>query len=51
MLPKDNAYEVTVRLSDGSTPPRGDGSFSDTRINPATGSHEMRAEIANPGAR
>jgi membrane fusion protein (multidrug efflux system) len=48
-LPKDNAYEVTIRLSDGSTLPRkGRINFSDTRINPATGTYEMRAEVANP---
>lgn len=48
-LPKDNAYEVAVKLSDGSTLPRqGRINFSDTRINPATGTYEMRAEIANP---
>jgi membrane fusion protein (multidrug efflux system) len=48
-LPKDNAYEVTVKLSDGSTLPRtGRINFSDTRINPTTGTYEMRAELANP---
>ena len=48
-LPKDNAYEVTIKLSDGSTLPRkGRINFSDTRINPATGTYEMRAEVANP---
>ena len=48
-LPKDNAYQVEVRLSDGSTLPRsGKINFSDTRINPTTGTYEMRAEIANP---
>src|SRR4029079_1417911 len=47
-VPKDNAYEVTVRLSDGSTLPRkGRINFSDTRINPSTGTYEMRAEVAN----
>ena len=47
-LPKDNAYAVTVRLSDGSTFPRkGRINFSDSRVNPATGTYEMRAEIAN----
>jgi membrane fusion protein (multidrug efflux system) len=50
-LPKDNSYEVEVRLSDGSTLPRkGKINFSDTRINPTTGTYEMRAEIANPDA-
>ena len=47
-LPKDNAYDVTIRLSDGSTFPRkGKINFSDTRVNPTTGTYEMRAEIAN----
>ena len=47
-VPKDNAYEVTVRLSDGSTLPRkGKINFSDTRVNPSTGTYEMRAEVAN----
>jgi membrane fusion protein (multidrug efflux system) len=48
VLPKDDAYDVTVRLSDGSVfPRRGRINFSDTRVNPATGTYEMRAEIAN----
>jgi membrane fusion protein (multidrug efflux system) len=48
VLPKGNAYDVTVRLSDGSAFPRkGRINFSDTRVNPATGTYEMRAEIAN----
>ena len=48
VLPKGNAYDVTVRLSDGSAFPRkGHINFSDTRVNPATGTYEMRAEIAN----
>lgn len=48
VLPKDNAFDVTVKLSDGSTFPRkGRINFSDTRVNPATGTYEMRAEIAN----
>jgi membrane fusion protein (multidrug efflux system) len=47
-LPRDNAYEVQVRLADGSTLARkGKINFSDTRINPATGTFEMRAEISN----
>jgi membrane fusion protein, multidrug efflux system len=47
-LPKDNAYDVTVALSDGSTfPRRGRINFSDTRVNPTTGTYEMRAEIPN----
>ena len=47
-LPKDNAYEVTVKLSDGQIfPRRGRINFSDTRVNPTTGTYEMRAEIPN----
>jgi membrane fusion protein (multidrug efflux system) len=47
-LPKDNAYEVTVKLSDGSTfPKQGKINFADTRVNPTTGTYEMRAEIPN----
>ena len=47
-LPKDNAYDVTVKLADGTTiPRRGRINFADTRINPSTGTFEMRAEIPN----
>jgi membrane fusion protein (multidrug efflux system) len=47
-LPKDNGYDVTVKLGDGSiVPRRGRINFADTRVNPSTGSYEMRAEIAN----
>ena len=47
-LPKDNAYDVTIRLSDGSTfPRRGRINFADTRVNPTTGTYEMRAEVGN----
>ena len=47
-LPKDNAYEVVVRLSDGTTlERRGRINFADTRVNPSTGTYEMRAEVAN----
>ncbi len=46
--PKDNAFDVTVKLADGTTLPRkGRINFADTRINPSTGTIEMRAEIAN----
>ena len=48
VLPKDNAFEVTIKLADGSTfPRRGKINFSDTRVNPSTGTYEMRAEVAN----
>ena len=47
-LPKNNAYDVEVRLADGSTLERkGRINFADTRINPSTGTFEMRAEVAN----
>ena len=47
-LPKNNAYDVTVKLSDGSSfPKQGKINFSDTRVNPTTGTYEMRAEIPN----
>ncbi|HVN36318.1 MAG TPA: efflux RND transporter periplasmic adaptor subunit, partial [Casimicrobiaceae bacterium] len=48
VLPKDNAYDVTIKLADGSLFPRnGKINFADTRVNPTTGTYEMRAEIAN----
>jgi len=51
VLPKDNAYDVTVKLSDGSAfPRRGRINFADTRINPSTGTYEMRAEVVNRDA-
>jgi len=47
-LPKDNAFDVQVRLADGSILDRkGRINFADTRINPSTGTFEMRAEVAN----
>lgn len=47
-LPKDNGYDVTVRLADGTVFPRtGRITFADTRVNPGTGSYEMRAEFPN----
>lgn len=47
-LPKDRAFEVTVRLADGTTLARkGKINFSDTRINSSTGTFEMRAEVGN----
>jgi membrane fusion protein (multidrug efflux system) len=50
-LPKDNAYDVTIKLSDGSTfPRRGRINFADTRVNPSTGTYEMRAEVVNHDA-
>jgi membrane fusion protein (multidrug efflux system) len=51
VLPKDNGYDVTVKLADGSTfPRRGRINFADTRVNPSTGTYEMRAEVTNADA-
>ena len=51
VLPKDNAYDVTIKLSDGSAfPRRGRINFSDTRVSTTTGTYEMRAEVANHDA-
>jgi membrane fusion protein (multidrug efflux system) len=48
VLPKDNAYDVQVKLSDGSTFPRkGRINFADSRVSPTTGTYEMRAELPN----
>ncbi len=47
-LPKESAYAVTVKLTDGTTFPRkGRINFSDPRVNPTTGTYEMRAELQN----
>jgi len=47
-LPKDNAFDVQVRLADGSYMERkGKINFADPRINPSTGTFEMRAEVVN----
>jgi membrane fusion protein, multidrug efflux system len=48
VLPKDNAYDVAIKLADGSVFPRtGRINFSDTRVSPTTGTYEVRAEVAN----
>lgn len=48
VLPPNNSFAVTIKLSDGSTFPRqGKINFSDTRVDPTTGTVELRAEIAN----
>ena len=48
-LPPNHAFDVTIRLSDGTTVPRtGRITFADTRVNPATGTYELRAEVPNP---
>ncbi|MEO6564550.1 MAG: efflux RND transporter periplasmic adaptor subunit, partial [Casimicrobiaceae bacterium] len=47
-LPKNNGFDVVVLLADGSTlERRGRINFADTRINPSTGTFELRAEIPN----
>jgi len=47
-LPKNNGFDVVVVLADGSTLERkGRINFADTRINPATGTFELRAEVPN----
>ncbi len=47
-LPANNAFDVSIKLSDGTMFPRkGHINFADTRINPATGTNELRAEIPN----
>ena len=48
-MPKDGAFEVELRMSDGSVyPKKGKLNFSDIRVAPATGTREVRAEIPNP---
>ena len=47
-LPKESAFAITIRLADGTVFPRqGRINFTDTRVNPTTGSVEYRAEIPN----
>ncbi|MFO1395568.1 MAG: efflux RND transporter periplasmic adaptor subunit [Burkholderiales bacterium] len=47
-LPKDWSFDVAVQLSDGSILQRkGKINFADTRINPSTGTFELRAEVPN----
>ena len=42
---------MTIKLSDGSNfPRRGRINFADTRVNPTTGTYEMRAEVVNNDA-
>lgn len=48
-LPADGRLMVQVKLSDGTLYAKsGKLDFSDIRINPATGSSDARAELANP---
>lgn len=47
-LPKDGRFDVTVKLADGTVYPHsGKVNFSDIRLNPATGTSEVRAELPN----
>jgi membrane fusion protein (multidrug efflux system) len=47
-MPKDWAFDVAVQLSDGSVLERkGRINFTDTRVNPSTGTFEVRADVPN----
>jgi membrane fusion protein (multidrug efflux system) len=47
-LPPNHAFDVTIRLSDGTTlPSTGRITFADNRVSPSTGTYEMRAEVPN----
>ena len=49
VLPKGGKFDVTLKLADGSEYARsGKVDFTDVRIDPATGTIEARAVIANP---
>lgn len=48
-LPGDGKFEVSVKLPDGTLyGQNGKVNFSDIRLNPATGTSEVRAELVNP---
>jgi membrane fusion protein (multidrug efflux system) len=48
-LPKDGKFDVKLKLADGSEYARpGTVDFTDVRVDPATGTIEARAVIANP---
>ncbi|CAG0944101.1 partial Multidrug export protein AcrE, partial [Gammaproteobacteria bacterium] len=48
-LPERSAFDVEVRLADGSLyPKRGKLVFSDTRVSDSTGTVEAEAEVPNP---
>jgi membrane fusion protein (multidrug efflux system) len=52
VLPKDNRFKVTVTLADGSVAERpGTLDFADVRVNPETGTSELRAVLSNPDGR
>jgi membrane fusion protein (multidrug efflux system) len=47
-LPKDGAFEVSLRLNDGTVYDKaGKLNFSDVRVSPTTGTREARAEVPN----
>lgn len=47
-IPKNWSFDVAVQLSDGSVLERkGHINFADTRVNPSTGTFEVRAEVPN----
>ena len=51
-LPKGAAFDVEIRLADGSVYPlEGKLTFSDTRVSASTGTIEAEAEVANPEGR
>ena len=51
-MPKANRFVVTLRLPDGTTSEQpGVVDFSDLRVNPQTGTTELRATLPNPGQR
>ncbi|MDK1286540.1 efflux RND transporter periplasmic adaptor subunit [Pseudoalteromonas umbrosa] len=48
-LPKNNEFDATIILQDGSTySEQGKVNFSDVRVNRFTGTSELQARIANP---
>jgi membrane fusion protein (multidrug efflux system) len=47
-LPKEGRFDVSVKLADGTLYPHtGKVNFSDIRLNPATGTSEVRATLPN----
>jgi membrane fusion protein (multidrug efflux system) len=51
-LPAGSAFDVEIRLADGSVYPRkGKLTFSDTHVSGSTGTIEAEAEVANPDGR
>lgn len=52
ILPKDNRFDVQVKLADGSIySASGKLDFSDVRVNNQTGTSEARAVLPNPGGK